>query len=91
MNQYEEEKALLKMKGDALRMKLQAQTRVTKKELYSPFSSLNVLQQTLKEPVARSLLLTLLSKKFFTIQNISYIGLGLSAFYLLNNQQTKKK
>lgn len=90
MSQYEEEKTLLKMKGEALRMKLQAQTRVTKKEIYSPFSSLNVLQQTLKEPVTRSLLLTLLSKKFFTLQNISYLGLGLSAVYLLNSQLTKK-
>ncbi|TCP17870.1 hypothetical protein EV693_104101 [Nicoletella semolina] len=90
MNHYEEETALLKMKGDALRTKLQAQTRSSKKEIYSPFTNgLNVLQTTLKAPIGRSLLVAVFTKLFLTPRRLALLGLGATALYLLNKNSNK--
>lgn len=86
----EEEKELLLLKGDILRMKLYSQSKAAKQEVYQPMNNINLLGSALNQPVIRSLLLAVLSKKILTARNIVISGLGLAAICLLgknNNNQ----
>ena len=83
----EDEKELLMMKGDVLRMKLCAQARITKRNVYDPVYWLGVIGSSLNRPIVRSLLLTLLGEKLLTARNVVLSGLGITARWLLSKDK----
>ncbi|MBN7287618.1 MULTISPECIES: hypothetical protein [Campylobacter] len=80
------EKELLKMKGDALRIKLFAQTNATKKEILEPFDKLRSLGSYLNNPISQSLLIDLIGKKILTKRNFAYSVIALAVFYLIKRK-----
>ena len=79
----EEEKELLVLKGNILRLKLRSQGNTTKREISSPLQNINFLSSVLNQPLIRSLLFTAVSKKLFTARSIVVTGLGLVTLYAL--------
>ncbi|PJG85066.1 hypothetical protein [Conservatibacter flavescens] len=86
-NQLTEEKELLIMKGDALRMKLLAQSQHTRRNVSQPFAGIKNLGLSFSNPLIRALLFALLKRKLLTVKGLSYSALGLTALYLLGNRQ----
>ncbi len=86
-DQFAEEKELLIMKGDALRMKLLAQGLRTKQNISDPVAQLKSIGSTLSQPAVRALLLSLINRKLLSVRGLTYSVLGLGAIYLLNNKQ----
>ncbi|WP_386696004.1 hypothetical protein [Lonepinella sp. MS14435] len=86
-DQFAEEKELLIMKGDALRMKLLAQGLRTKQNISDPVAQLKSISSTLSQPAVRALLLSLINRKLLSVRGLTYSALGLGAIYLLNNKQ----
>lgn len=78
-NDLSEEKALLRLKGQALRLKLERQAMNTHKNLITPINQFKQVSHSLFTP----LLLTLAKRKMFTKRHIAYLTLGLSSFFLL--------
>ncbi|MGC6406006.1 hypothetical protein ACNO7K_06095 [Bisgaard Taxon 45] len=86
--ELEQEKELLMMKGDALRMKLYAQSdrKQSKQTSANPtfVDSISTVVSSLNQPVVRSLAVSLLSKKLLSSKFLAYSALGVAALYLLN-------
>ena len=66
----EEEKELLVLKGNILRLKLRSHGNTKKREISSPLQNINFLGSVLNQPLIRSLLFTAVSKKLFTARSI---------------------
>ncbi|WP_109128045.1 hypothetical protein [Aggregatibacter segnis] len=73
----EEEKELLVLKGNILRLKLSSQGNTAKREISSPLQNINLLGSVLNQPLIHSLLFTAVSKKIFTARSIVVTALGL--------------
>lgn len=91
MLELEEEKNLLKLKGEALRMKLSAHSRQAKIQVYQPINRVQSLGSLLSLPVVRSLAVSLLGKRLLSAKGITYAGLGLTALWLLRKQDERKE
>lgn len=83
--ELDEEKELLMMKGDALRMKLYGLSKKPKPD-NSSFLTDSVAQiaSSLNQPVVRSLAVSLLSKKLLSSKFLAYSALGAAALFLLS-------
>ncbi|WP_439241318.1 hypothetical protein [Lonepinella sp. BR2474] len=81
-----EEKELLILKGDALRMKLLAQSQHTQHHIAYPLAQIKHVSSTLAQPAMRALFLSLLNRKLLSVKGLTYSALGLGAIYLLNNK-----
>lgn len=86
-NHLTEEKELLIMKGDALRMKLLAQGQHARRDISQPFAGIKNIRTAFSNPVVKALLFTLLKRKLFTLKGLTYSALGLTALFLLRDQQ----
>ncbi|WP_044469595.1 hypothetical protein [Mannheimia massilioguelmaensis] len=82
------EKELLILKGNALRMKFQAQTQQTKREIMQP---LKITKETsialLASPVVKTFALNVLGKHLLTKKGLIYSVLGLSTLLALGNKK----
>lgn len=90
-SQLEEEKELLIMKGEALRMRLEALRAPVKKEvpIMNENNLLSLISNSLEQPVVRSLAFSLLSSKLLTARNLFWSGLGVATVLLLNKNNPK--
>ncbi|MGC7560866.1 hypothetical protein [Pasteurella sp. PK-2025] len=87
--ELDEEKELLMMKGDALRMKLYAQSKPKQAAKEGSFvNSVSTIASSLNQPVIRSLAVSLLSKKLLSSKFLAYSALGAVALYLLNRNNS---
>ncbi len=87
--ELEQEKELLMMKGDALHMKLYAQSKPKQVTPHFTFAdSLSMIASSLNQPVVRSLAVSLLSKKLLSSKFLTYSALGMIALYLLNRNNS---
>jgi len=86
-DQLTEEKELLIIKGDALRMKLLAQGQRTQQNIIYPLAQIKHVGSTLAQPAIRALFLSLLNRKLLSIKGLTYSALGLSTLYLLNKKK----
>lgn len=83
--ELDEEKELLIMKGDALRMKLYGLGKKPKTDNSSFLAdSVSQIASSLNQPVVRSLAVSLLSKKLLSSKFLAYSALGAVALFLLN-------
>ncbi|MGC7590208.1 hypothetical protein ACPWUF_06990 [Bisgaard Taxon 46] len=83
--ELDEEKELLIMKGDALRMKLYGFGKKPKAPNSSFLTdSVSQIASSLNQPVVRSLAVSLLSKKLLSSKFLAYSALGAVALFLLN-------
>ncbi len=80
----EEEKELLALKGNILRLKLRSQGNTAKREILSPLQNINFWGSVLSQSLIRSLLFTAVSKKLFTARSIVVTGLGLVTLFALS-------
>lgn len=87
----EEEKDLLKLKGEALRMKLSAHGRQAKTQVYQPIHRIQSLGSLLSLPVIRSLAVSFIGRRLLTTKGMAYAGLGLTALWLLRKQDERKE
>lgn len=76
---FNEEKELLIMKGNALRLKLQRQAINTNKTITNPINQFKRVSGSVFTPI----LLALAKRHLFTKRNIAYSVLGLTSIYLL--------
>ncbi|VEI57790.1 transmembrane protein [Pasteurella multocida] len=83
--ELDEEKELLIMKGNALRMKLYGFAKKPKADNSSFLAdSVSQIASSLNQPVVRSLAVSLLSKKILSSKFLAYSALGAIALFLLN-------
>lgn len=89
-SQLEEEKELLIMKGEALRMRLEALRSPVKRQLPTQDNDLlSFISSSLEQPIVRSLAISLLSSKLLTARNLLWSGVGLATVLLLNKNKQK--
>ncbi|MDO4430938.1 MAG: hypothetical protein Q4B95_06570 [Lonepinella koalarum] len=89
-SQLDEEKELLIMKGEALRMRLEALNSPIKKGNSTNVNNiLSLVSSSLEQPIVRSLAMSLLSSKLFTTRNLLWSGLGLLMVLLLDKDSKK--
>ncbi|WP_373100464.1 MULTISPECIES: hypothetical protein [Pasteurellaceae] len=81
-----EEKELLRLKGEILRLKFGTQTKSARQEISQPIHHLSLIGSTLAQPIIRSLLLNLLSHRLFTVRNLLLSGLGVALIGLLGKE-----
>lgn len=88
--ELEEEKELLRMKGDALRMRLYAQS--TNRDISSDrlVNSLSVVASSLNQPIIRSLGVSMLSRILLNHKMLTCSVLGGLAIYLLTKDKSEK-
>ncbi|WP_439259275.1 hypothetical protein [Lonepinella sp. BR2930] len=82
-----EEKELLILKGDALRIKLLAQGHHTQQTIAYPLDQIKHVGSTLAQPAIRALFLSLLNRKLLSAKGLTYSALGLGTLYLLNKKK----
>ncbi|WP_040976594.1 hypothetical protein [Necropsobacter massiliensis] len=84
----QEEKELLRLKGEILRLKFRSQTASVKQEVYQPIQHFNALRSSLLQPVIRSLCLNLLSRRLLTPRNVLFSGMAVALVGLLGKPRS---
>ncbi len=87
----EEEKELLRLKGEILRLKFRSQTTSAKQEMYQPIQHFNTFRSSLLQPVIRSLCMNLLSHRLLTTRNLLLSSIGVVVIGLLGKPRSQDR